>query len=103
MESSVTILNYNGGVTIEIKPAVSLLNNFLRNGIPIDTVCGGRAQCGRCILRIVEGKDKLSPVRERERLKLKELHAGENFRLACQSYSRGKVSVEIINFKNNNP
>ena len=41
----------------------SLLNTLLRNRFPIDTVCGGRAICGRCLVRVVSGASFLSPVR----------------------------------------
>ncbi len=98
----VRILNYENRA-VDIRRPVSLLNNFLMKGIPIDTVCGGKAQCGRCQLRIVEGMENLSPLRERERTKLESMGVPGDRRLACQSYARGPVAVEIINFKEKLP
>ena len=78
-------------------PAVSLLNLLQRNGIPIQTVCGGRAQCGRCLVRILSGSEKMNKKNQREITRLQALNAGENMRLACQSHTRGDIEIEIIN------
>ncbi|HEY9595117.1 MAG TPA: ferredoxin [Spirochaetia bacterium] len=91
----------------------SLLNVLLRGGYPLRTLCGGRAECGRDLIRIVSGGEFLSPVRERERKKLAALAAagvfgpagdsvqgrtppGADLRLACQCYARGDVEIEIV-------
>ncbi len=79
----------------------SILNALLKNGYPIDTVCGGKAQCGRDLIRVISGAQYLSPCRDRERAKLAELArqgepGGPDMRLACQSYSRGDVEIEVI-------
>ena len=78
-------------------PAVSLLNLLLRSGVPIHTVCGGRAQCGRCLIRVLAGEQNLSPRRAAEQQRLAALGAGPDMRLACQSYTRGEVEIQIIN------
>ena len=36
-------------------PAVSILVLLQRAAVPIHTVCGGRAQCGRCLIQVLEG------------------------------------------------
>jgi adenylate cyclase len=77
----------------------SLLNILLRNGFPIDTICGGRAVCGRCLLRIHSGEAFLSPIREREAARLSSLGAGPGMRLACQCHTRGDVEIEVINIR----
>lgn len=82
---------------IPASPVISLLNLLLRQSVPIQTVCGGRAQCGRCLIRILEGAENLNPRGEEEKLRLAALEAGEDMRLACQSYARGDVSIEIMN------
>lgn len=78
-------------------PAVSLLNLLLRSGVPIHTVCGGRARCGRCLVRVLSGAQNLSPRRAAEQRRLEALGAGPDMRLACQSYTRGEVEIQIIN------
>jgi ferredoxin len=78
-------------------PAVSLLNLLQRGGVPIHTICGGRAQCGRCLFRVLSGQQNLSPLREAERHRLKALKVDRNMRLACQSYARGDIEIQVIN------
>jgi adenylate cyclase len=77
----------------------SLLNTLLRGGVGIDTVCGGKAQCGRCAVRILSGGRNLSPVRDAEAARLKSLGVGPDTRLACQTYSRGDVEIEVVNWR----
>jgi ferredoxin len=83
--------------TIPSSPAISILNLLQRNGIPIQTICGGRAQCGRCVIRILEGRERMNGKNQREIIRLQALKAGEDMRLACQSYTRGDIEIEIIN------
>jgi adenylate cyclase len=78
-------------------PVVSLLNLLQRAGVPIETVCGGRAQCGRCRLRVLQGWRMMSPPNEAERRRLEALGAGADERLACQSYTRGDIEIEVLN------
>lgn len=82
---------------IASSPAISILNLLQRNNIPIQTICGGRAQCGRCLVRILEGEERINKKNQREIIRLQALNAGEYMRLACQSYARGDIEIEIIN------
>jgi ferredoxin len=81
----------------------SILNVLLQNAFPIETVCGGRASCGRDLIRIHAGAEFLSPRRESEIRRLAALaEAGEpsgpDIRLACQSYVRGDVEIEVLHY-----
>jgi ferredoxin len=79
----------------------SILNVLLLNAFPIETICGGRAMCGRDLVRIRAGAEFLSPRRERETRRLEQLAkegepSGPDMRLACQTYVRGDVVIEVI-------
>jgi ferredoxin len=79
----------------------SILNVLLMNTFPIQTSCGGRAQCGRDLIRILSGAQFLSPQRELETRRLASLAregepSGPDMRLACQTYVRGDVVIEVI-------
>ncbi len=79
----------------------SILNILLRNGFPIQTICGGKAQCGRDIIRIRSGDRFFSPRKDRETHLLAQLAAqgepsGPDIRLACQSYVYGDVEIEVL-------
>jgi ferredoxin len=85
----------------ECNLTTSVLNVLLRNRFPIHTLCGGRASCGRDVIRIREGAGYFSPRREMEKRRLASLAlagepSGDDIRLACQSYVRGDVTIEVI-------
>ena len=85
----------NDGIELETSAAISILNTLLRAGVRIDHRCGGRAQCGTCRCRILNGADNLSPIRKRERAKLDKFPNNEDLRLACQTHAVGDVTIEI--------
>lgn len=86
----------NDDLVLESSAAISILNTLLREGIPIDHRCGGKAQCGTCRIRIIEGAERLSPIRAREAAKLEKFKEHQNLRLACQTYAAGDVTIEIL-------
>lgn len=71
---------------------VNLLRVAIRNdcGIPFKCASGN---CGTDRVRVIEGADNLIPPRRRERERLGEL-AEQGYRLACQTYVGGDVTVE---------
>jgi ferredoxin len=86
----------------------SILNTLLRNGFPIETICGGRAVCGRDIIRVWEGALYVSPRREAEVKRLEALAAqgepsGPDVRLACQCYVRGDIEIEVFHIARRGP
>ena len=83
--------------TIETTAAVSILNSLLRGGERISHLCGGRALCGTCRIRILEGERYPSPMGEAERTRLSERGpVPEHVRLACQTYTWGTVRIRIL-------
>ncbi len=82
---------------VEASPAVSILNNLLRAGVKISHLCGGRAECGTCRIRVLSGAKYLSPMREAEQRRLETSGApAEDIRLACQSYTRGDLVIKVL-------
>jgi ferredoxin len=77
-------------------PAVSILNALLRAGVAIRHDCGGKALCGTCALRVVEGGQALSPVRPLEAGRLAARGLPSGCRLACQAHATRDVEVEIL-------
>ncbi len=92
-----TITIHPGGERVPVTPARSLLNTLLAEGIRIDTVCGGRAECGRCLVRVRAGAGALSLPTARETARLAALGAGPDHRLGCQTFARADVEIEIVN------
>jgi ferredoxin len=90
--------------SFETNLTTSILNTLLKNQFPIETICGGRALCGRDLIRIRAGAGFLSPRREAETRRLEELArqgapSGSDMRLACQTYARGDVEIEVIHVR----
>ncbi|MGF1486962.1 MAG: 2Fe-2S iron-sulfur cluster-binding protein [Prochloraceae cyanobacterium] len=56
------------------------------------TNCGGYGQCGTCIVEIVSGMENLSQKTEVENRRLK--RKPDSYRLACQTFVNGPVSVK---------
>ena len=89
----------NTGQVVQTDLVTSVLVAFQANNVPIETKCGGKAQCGRCAIRVHSGKEYLTRKTQREISRLSSLNAGEDIRLACQTYTRGDIEIEIINLK----
>jgi adenylate cyclase len=92
-------IRIHGGETFTTGVLTSLLNALLSHRYPIETLCGGHAECGKCLIKIVSGAQYLSPIHPTEAKKLSSLEAGPGMRLACQCYTRGDVEIEVINQK----
>ena len=95
---------YGRTEVFECNLTTSILNVLLQNRFPIATLCGGRASCGKDLIRIREGASFFSPRRELEKRRLASLAAagepsGDNIRLACQSYVRGDVVIEVLHLR----
>jgi len=88
----------NTGEVVDGSAAISVLNTLQRAGVQIKHVCGGKAVCGTCRFKVVEGEEFLSPIKEREAIRLKALGNPEKVRLACQTYAFGDISIEIVLF-----
>ncbi|MFA6505969.1 MAG: 2Fe-2S iron-sulfur cluster-binding protein [Treponemataceae bacterium] len=80
---------------VETTPVVSILNSLTREGVKLRHDCGGKTLCGTCRVRIVSGASSLSPIGERERVRLTAVGASEDERLACQTYAFRDVEIEI--------
>ena len=85
----------NRGISVIVNPAFSLLNNYLMQSIPIQTLCGGKAACGRCRFRVLDGASGLSPVRPAEIARLGDALIAAGWRLSCQSHALRNVTIEL--------
>jgi len=71
----------------------SILEAIRDAGIPHASVCGGRARCTTCRVRVGEGLEALPPPRPAEAKALARIEAPPNVRLACQCRPRENVAV----------
>jgi ferredoxin len=87
------------GDEVDTNPVISLLNTLLAAGKNLRHDCGGKALCGTCAVRIVEGMKGLSPVAPLEAGRLAATGRDESFRLACQARVSRDVTIEIPDAK----
>ncbi len=75
-------------------PIGSTLLDALRSaGIDHSSVCGGRARCTTCRVRVTRGLEKLPPPEEAERIALDGIRADPSTRLACQVQLCADIAV----------
>jgi adenylate cyclase len=86
-------VNYAGGPTVRSPLGMSLLEISRKHGIAHTSVCGGRARCSTCRVRVDLGADDLQPPNSTERATLQRIGAAANVRLACQLRPVSAISV----------
>lgn len=81
------------GRTVQVARGTSVLEASRLHGIPHLSLCGGRARCSTCRVR-VEAEDGALPPPGRDELRtLQRVNAPEGVRLACQLRPQGRVRV----------
>jgi adenylate cyclase len=83
MGPKVTII-YTGGPTIKVPLGPTLLEISRMYKVPHASVCGGRARCSTCRVRVDKGASTLPPATFPESVTLGSIGAPPNVRLACQ-------------------
>jgi adenylate cyclase len=78
-------LSYGNGRTVRVPKGLTVLEASLRNAVPHASVCGGRARCSTCRIRIIGDHAALPPPSQREAFVLHRVGADDpSIRLACQ-------------------
>ena len=91
---SVTFLP--AGVRVDCAPGESVFEIARRAGIAVSTACVGKATCGLCRVKIVDGEAHLSPFNAAERKHLGNVYFINRLRLSCQArVGTGDVVVEL--------
>ncbi len=89
-------ITYVGGPTVRTAPGPSLLEVSRMNKIPHAAVCGGRARCSTCRIRIEDGAETVPPPTFPEAFTLASINAPPNVRLACQVFPTGNLTVSRL-------
>jgi adenylate cyclase len=79
-------LSYGNGRTVRVPKGLSVLEASLRNNVPHASVCGGRARCSTCRIRVIGDCSSLPEPSQREAFVLNRVGGGADpaIRLACQ-------------------
>ena len=86
-------ITYIGGPTINAPRGPTLLEISRMAKVPHAAVCGGRARCSTCRVRIERGSASLSPPKFPESVTLGSIKAPDSVRLACQIRPEGNMVV----------
>jgi ferredoxin len=78
----------------DVSPVLSILVSAQRAGMPLRHDCGGKALCGTCRVVVISGT--VSPMTERERLRLEAVGAGRDQRLACQTRAGSDLDLRAV-------
>src|SRR5581483_11667793 len=82
----------NGGKTVSAPENSNLLRVSLREQGGIPFKCGGGI-CGTCKCKIEMGIEHTDKVKNKERKHLNDAQLAEGYRMACQTFINGDVSV----------
>ena len=74
-------------------PDMQVSESIRRQGYSISTPCGGRGNCGKCKVRLIEGE---LPINTMDRVQLSEEELKQGIRLACQAKPKQEVRVEVV-------
>ena len=81
----VIALSYGNGKTVRVPKGLSVLEASLRHNLPHASVCGGRARCSTCRIRIIGDHAALPEPSQREAFVLTRVGTNDpSIRLACQ-------------------
>lgn len=80
------------GREFRIDPSLTLLANLQKQGVFLESVCGGKGTCGKCRVRFIKGVPRASRSGRRH-LSAKEIEEG--WRLACQVKVGGEVEIFV--------
>jgi adenylate cyclase len=86
-------LSYGNGRTLRVSKGLSVLEASLRNNVPHASVCGGRARCSTCRIRVIGDCSGLPEPSPREAFVLTRVGATDpSIRLACQLRPTSDIS-----------
>ena len=89
-------ISYSSGPTILAPRGMSVLDVSRMNRIPHASVCGGRARCSTCRVRVIAGLEKLPAASDTESHVLRRVGAPANVRLACQLRPTADLSISTL-------
>jgi len=86
-------ININdGNKELEVTPGSDLMHTLADQGIFLPSACGGKANCGQCKLRVIEGGGTILPT-ETGFFSRKEIKDG--WRLGCQVKVKDNLQIAV--------
>ncbi|MEM5583182.1 adenylate/guanylate cyclase domain-containing protein [Roseibium sp. AS2] len=89
-------ITYPGGLAVKAQPGPTLLEISRMNEVPVASVCGGRARCSTCRVKVLEDGGSLAAPGAAEAAVLARIGAGNDVRLACQLRPEHSLTVQPL-------
>jgi uncharacterized 2Fe-2S/4Fe-4S cluster protein (DUF4445 family) len=93
------------GIRGKVDDSVTIMEASRKLGADIESLCGGKATCGKCRVKIEEGEFRkygitssiasVSPISEGDRKLLSKQQLRDNYRLACQTHIHGDCVIFV--------
>jgi len=80
---------------INVLVGSTIYETFNALNFPIGALCGGRGSCGKCVIRILDKKAKISAPNRTEIKLLGEDKIAQGYRLACQTKILGDTRIYL--------
>jgi len=93
----VTILPFQ--VTIDCADEESVFAAARRQGVLIPTACAGKATCGLCRVKLIDGEGNVPPIKPEETRHLGNTYFITKLRLSCQMVPTGDLTVQLPDAK----
>lgn len=87
---TVTVRNSGQELKIQGRKKDTLLETLRKSGVFIPAVCAGRGSCGKCRIRVIDGK---VPETEADRKFFSEQEIEAGYRLACRAYPESDCTI----------
>jgi uncharacterized 2Fe-2S/4Fe-4S cluster protein (DUF4445 family) len=85
------VIKLTTGKNIPVGKNQSILSALKKNGIYLVSPCGGKGTCGKCRIKIIEGRYKTEITG-----KFSQSDRDKNIVIACQTYPEEDLTVEIL-------
>ncbi len=79
---------------VKIKKDKTILASAKDAGLKIKAPCRGKGKCGKCVVRVLEGK--ISEPTKSEMKEIDEKKIKKGYRLACEATAQDSVVVELV-------
>lgn len=81
--------------SITVQSGDVLMTSLQNAGIPVASSCGGDAVCAKCVLKVIEGAENLSPPTPEELFLVQKNRIPAGMRVSCQARVLGDVTVDV--------
>ncbi|MGB9727088.1 MAG: ASKHA domain-containing protein [Nitrososphaeria archaeon] len=79
-------------IIVKVMEKENIMNALLRHGIDLGGICGGKGICGKCAIKVIEGKTSEPTFQEKRWQKVN----GSEYRLACQTILLSDATIEVL-------